>query len=107
MPDEALEHDLRKLRLTLELARLRNAGLSNSILELKQLGDLMSAEIDRLTTEVSETNTAIDGVLALVAGLAARVRDTAGDAVKANALADELEAKQRVIANAVVENTVP
>lgn len=65
----------------------------------------MSAALDRLTSEVSETSTAIDSVLALVEGLAQQIRDAADDPVKLNALADELDAKQQAIAAAVAANT--
>lgn len=67
----------------------------------------MSAALDRLTTEVSETSTAVDSVLALVEGLAQQIRDAAEDPVKLNALADELDAKQQAIAAAVAANTTP
>lgn len=65
----------------------------------------MSAALDRLTSEVSETSTAVDSVLALVEGLAQQIRDAAEDPVKLNALADELDAKQAAIAAAVTANT--
>lgn len=107
MPDETLEQELRKLRLTLELAKARNAGLTNTISEIALLGEIMSAEVDRLTTEVSETTTAIDSVLVLLTGLATRLRAIAGDAVKVNDLANELDSKQKEIAAAVEANTVP
>ena len=65
----------------------------------------MSAALDRLTTEVSETSTAVDSVLALVEGLAQQIRDAATDPVALNKLADELDAKQAAIAAAVTANT--
>ena len=66
---------------------------------------LMSAELDRLTTEVSESRTAVDSVLALVAGLAQQIRDLATDPAALNALADQLDQQQADIAAAVSANT--
>jgi uncharacterized coiled-coil protein SlyX len=65
----------------------------------------MSVALDRLTAEVTETNTAIDSVLTLVAGLAEQIRENAEDPAKLNALADELDAKQQAIAAAIAANT--
>ena len=65
----------------------------------------MSAAMDRLTSEVSETSTAVDSVLALVEGLAQQIRDASGDPAALNRLADELDAKQAAIAAAVTANT--
>ena len=65
----------------------------------------MSAELDRLTTEVEETKTAVDSVLALVTGLADQIRALKDDPVRLEALADELDAKQQAIAAAVAANT--
>lgn len=67
----------------------------------------MSQELDRLTTEVEETKTAVDSVLALVTGLADQIRALKDDPAKLAALADELDAKQQAIAAAVTENTNP
>lgn len=66
---------------------------------------IMSAELDRLKTEVAETNTAIGSVLALVEGLAQQIRDNATDPAALTALADELDAQQQAIADAVAANT--
>ena len=67
--------------------------------------DTMSAELDRLTTEVAETKTAIDSALTLIAGLADQIRALKDDPAKLAALADELDAKQAEIAAAVAANT--
>jgi septal ring factor EnvC (AmiA/AmiB activator) len=67
----------------------------------------MSAELDRLTTEVAETKTAVASVLALVEGLAQQIRDNATDPVALNKLADDLDAAQQDIAAAVTANTPP
>ncbi len=65
----------------------------------------MSAELDRLTTEVTESRTAVDSVLALVAGLAQQIRDNATDPAALTALADQLDQQQADIAAAVTANT--
>ena len=67
----------------------------------------MSAELDRLTTEVAETRTVIDSAIVLIRGLKAR-----GDAAIADgsletlsALSDELDSAQEDLAAAIVANT--
>lgn len=64
----------------------------------------MSVELDRLTTEVAETKTAVDSAITLIDGLAQRLRDVANDPAAITALADELDAQQAKIAAAVVAN---
>lgn len=66
---------------------------------------IMSAALDRLTAEVAETKTAVASVLALVAGLAQQIRDNTDDPVALNKLADDLDAAQTEIADAVTANT--
>ena len=65
----------------------------------------MSAELDRLTTEVSETKTVVDSAIALLGQLAQLIRDAASDPAAINALADELDAKSNELAEAVAANT--
>lgn len=67
----------------------------------------MSAEMDRLELSVTAIKTVKDSVVATMTGLAARVRGVAGDAAKATALADELDARAAEFAQAVTDNTVP
>lgn len=66
----------------------------------------MSAELDRLTTEVTETKTAVDSAITLIVGLAERIRELQNDPAALTALADELDAKQAELAAAVSANTV-
>lgn len=73
--------------------------------DIKEGNITMSAELDRLTTEVAETKTAVASVLALVEGLAQQIRDNATDPVALNKLADDLDAAQQDIAAAVTANT--
>ncbi len=72
------------------------------IRELKK----MSAELDRLTSEVAQSRAATDSVLVLVAGLAQQIRDNATDPAALNALADSLDQQQADIAAAVTDNTL-
>lgn len=65
----------------------------------------MSAELDRVTAEVTETGTAIDSAIVLIEGLAAQIRDLADDPAALNALADELDSKSNALASAVAANT--
>ncbi len=65
----------------------------------------MSASLDRLTTEVAETKSAVDSVLTLVDGLADQIRALKDDPAKLEELANELDAKQAEIAAKVLENT--
>jgi hypothetical protein len=67
----------------------------------------MSAELERLTAEVTETKTAIDSAITLITGLAERIRQLQNDPVALTALADELDAKQAELAAAVAANTLP
>lgn len=66
---------------------------------------IMTAALDRLKTEVTESRSATDSVLALVAGLAQQIRDNINDEAALTALADDLDAQQTSIANAVTANT--
>lgn len=66
---------------------------------------IMSAALDRLTQEVAETKTAVASVLTLVAGLAQQIRDNAENPAALEALADDLDASQKEIADAITANT--
>jgi chromosome segregation ATPase len=73
--------------------------------QIKERLIVMSAALDRLTQEVSETKDAVASVLALVQGLADQIRDNAEDPAALNKLADDLDAAQQEIAAAVAANT--
>jgi uncharacterized protein YoxC len=70
-------------------------------------GDAMTAALDKLTQEVEETKTAVDSAITLIGGLAQQIRDLKDDPAKLEALANELDAKQKAIADAVAANTEP
>lgn len=65
----------------------------------------MSAEMDKLAQEVSETGTVIDSAVAAFKGLAEQIRDAAGDRAKSNELAASLDAKAAELAAAIPANT--
>jgi len=67
----------------------------------------MSEALDRLTREVQESNDAVQSAATLIAGLAQEIRDNIDDEDALNALADDLDAQQDVLAQAVSDNTAP
>ena len=88
------------------------ADLKKEVVELKQgiqtlIGKVikMSAQLDKLTQEVSETNTVIDSAIALLSSLSDQIRNLKDDPAKLEQLANDLDAKQTELANAVAANT--
>ena len=81
------------------------ARIEASLSRLQLQGSLMANELERLTTEVSETNTAIDSAILLLEKLSQLIRDNAGDPAALAKLADDLDAKGQALAAAVVANT--
>jgi uncharacterized membrane protein affecting hemolysin expression len=67
----------------------------------------MSAAFDRLVASVAQVNTKADSLIALVAGLAQLLRDSAGDPAAITALADQLDAQSAEIQAAIDSNTPP
>jgi len=70
----------------------------------------VSAELDALTAQVHENSSVVDSALTLIRGLQQRLQDaiTAGsDPATLQALADELKAKDDILAAAVAANTAP
>lgn len=65
----------------------------------------MSEALARLTAEVQETRTVVASAAALIGGLAAQIRDAIGDEVALNALADQLDADQATLSQAIADNT--
>lgn len=65
----------------------------------------MSAELDRLSTEVAENATVIDSAVTLINGLAQQIRDLKDDPAALTALADSLDSKSNELAAAVTANT--
>jgi len=67
----------------------------------------MSAEMDALATEVTETSGVIDSAVAFIQGMAAAVREAAGDRAKSLELATELDSKANALAAAIAANQEP
>jgi hypothetical protein len=65
----------------------------------------MSVEMDNLQKEVGEMNAVVDSAVAFITGVAAQVRDAAGDRAKSIALATELDQKAKGLADAIAANT--
>jgi len=65
----------------------------------------MSAELDTLTSEVSETNTVVDSAIVLLKGLKQKLDEAGTDPVKLKELSDSLNAQQDKLAAAIAENT--
>ncbi len=65
----------------------------------------MSAQLDRLTKEVSENKDLAASVVALIDGLSQQIRDAVGNSDALNALADSLDEDQQAIAAAISANT--
>ena len=65
----------------------------------------MTASVDRLTREVSESREVSTSIMTLVSNLAAEMRANANDSVAIERLADDLDSQQREISAAVTENT--
>ena len=67
----------------------------------------MSANLDRLTTEVTEMRGAVDSAIALINGLADVIRETAPTEEALAALADSLDAQVADLGAAVSANPLP
>lgn len=91
----------------LNYSRLHDAlaGIQQSLHNINQRLHPMSAALDRLTQEVSETKSAIQSAITLIQGLAQQIRDNVDDSAALTALADDLDAQQTSLAQAVTDNT--
>ena len=67
----------------------------------------MSAQLDKLTTEVAETKTVAASAVTLIEGLAQQIRDLKDDPIALEALAAELDSTTNALAAAVSANTPP
>lgn len=67
----------------------------------------MSVEMDRLEASVRSNTTVVDSAILFIQGIAAQVRDAAGDRAKSLTLADELDAKAGQLGQAILDNTPP
>ena len=79
---------------------------TNSLLRQALLqGKCLMANLDRLTSEVTEISDAADAAVVLLGELSQLLRDNAADPAAITALADQLDAKGTALAAAVVANT--
>jgi hypothetical protein len=69
--------------------------------------NIVSAELDRLTSEVAETNTVIDSAILLIQGIKAQLDAAiaANDPALLTALSDSLDSQQQALAAAIAANT--
>jgi chromosome segregation ATPase len=65
----------------------------------------MSAQLDALKAKVARNTTVAESAVTLIKGLAQQIRDNADDPAALAALADELDATDTNLGNAVTENT--
>lgn len=83
--------------------------------QVQSLETQMATDLSRITSEVAETRTVIDGAIALIQGLAEALRNAASSedvTAEVNALADSLESAQADLAAAIdnvphPDNTLP
>jgi hypothetical protein len=65
----------------------------------------MSNQLQRLTDEVRQTSTVMASAAVLIAGLSAQLRDAASDPAAITKLADDLDASQKSLSDAIVAYT--
>ena len=83
----------------------RTDQILQRLADLHSQGEAMSAELDRLTQEVSESRTVIQSATILLGNLAQRIRDLSTDPAALTALADELDGQQAELSAAIAANT--
>jgi hypothetical protein len=65
----------------------------------------MAFSLARIEASVARDKTVNESAVTLLGQLSQMIRDTAGDEAKANELADQLDAQQQALADAIVANT--
>ena len=73
--------------------------------QLLAQGDAMSAALDKITAEVTETKGIIQSAVTLIEGLAQQIRDLKDDPAALDALADSLDTDSKALADAVAANS--
>ncbi len=68
-------------------------------------GVTMSAALDKITAEVTETKGIIQSAVTLINGLAGQIRDLKDDPAALDALADSLDSDSKALADAVAANS--
>jgi chromosome segregation ATPase len=65
----------------------------------------MASDLDRIETEVSEMSDAVEGAVRLLSDLSSLIRDNVNDPARLKKIADDLDAKQQELAEAILANT--
>jgi hypothetical protein len=86
----------------IELEQQEQTGLLSALFARSQI---MSAEMDTLSAQVTQTLTVEQSALTLIQGIAAQVADAAGDRTKSLALSATLKTSADALAAAIVANT--
>ena len=81
--------------------------VNQALEQLLTQGDAMSAALDKITAEVTETKGIIQSAVALIEGLAQQIRDMKDDPAALDALADSLDTDSKALADAVAANATP
>lgn len=79
--------------------------LNLSIQKLKKMAEDLKAALDRAEQQATENDSVIASAVTLFETLSGLIRDTAGSAEKANALADKIDAQGAQLATAIAANT--
>ncbi len=82
-----------------------SACATHTVDQLFAQGEAMSAALDKITAEVTETKGIIQSAVTLINGLAQQIRDLKDDPAALNALADSLDSDSKALADAVAANS--
>ncbi|MDP2322587.1 MAG: hypothetical protein Q8N51_00975 [Gammaproteobacteria bacterium] len=93
------------MNININVSEAKSGAIVRLLQQLIQKVNIMSAELDRLTSEVAENGAVIQSAITLLNGLAQQIRDNANDPAALTALADELDANEQALAAAVAANT--
>ena len=109
---DRIEHQLeriwRKLRwmeyILRDISVKMNCTLGLELTDLRR-SEEMKDQLAKIEKEVSENSDAVDSAVTLLTGLAAEIRDAAGNEEAIEALATKLDQNSTRLAKAVVDNT--
>lgn len=89
-----------------DLGRERHFQMMESHSLILKRMELLMASIDELAAKVAANTSVVNSALALISGLADKIKSANLDPVKTQALIDELDASDQALASAVAANTV-
>ena len=101
----AFDDKLDRILAGLETIQTQHRAVIAAMSTLNAGVQVMSAELDTLTTEVAESKTVMESAAVLLSGLSAQIVALKDDPVKLAALAAELDANSNALAAAVAANT--